>query len=249
MDVALPSAPAHPAGEQPSVEEWRASADTFAGRVHVEWDGGGQMTGLGQLPFFIDYLKQAGLFTGWVADCPLSFSSPNAPSKRDVLGTVLLSVLSGHYRYAHITTLRCDTVNPPLLGMRKVVSEDAVRRGLAKIEEAAGLAWLQEHLDYCVRPLLSEPWVLDIDSTIKPLYGHQEGAVVGYNPHKPGRPSHCYHTYLVANLRLVLGVDVQRATSTRPSMARPDCGRCSIAWSAASGRRCCAATWPGASRR
>jgi hypothetical protein len=216
MDAALPSAPAHLAGEQPSVEEWRASADTFAGRVHVEWDGGGQMTGLGQLPFFIDYLKQAGLFTGWVADCPLSFSSPNAPSKRDVLGTVLLSVLSGHYRYAHITTLRCDTVNPPLLGMRKVVSEDAVRRGLAKIEEAAGLAWLQAHLDYCVRPLLSEPWVLDIDSTIKPLYGHQEGAVIGYNPHKPGRPSHCYHTYLVANLRLVLGVDVQPGDEHTP---------------------------------
>ena len=157
-------------------------AASAAGRVPVEWDGGGQVTGLGQLPFFIDYLKQAGLFTGWVADCPLSFSSPNAPSKRDVLGTVLLSVLSGHYRYAHITTLRCDTVNPPLLGMTKVVSEDAVRRGLAKIEEAAGLAWLQVHLDYCVRPLLSEPWVLDIDSTIKPLYGRQEGAMVGYNP-------------------------------------------------------------------
>ena len=51
--------------------------------------------------------------------------------------------------------------------------------------------------------------MLDIDSTIKPLYGQQEGAVVGYNPHKPGRPSHCYHTHLMANLRLVLGVDVQ----------------------------------------
>src|SRR5205085_133102 len=70
-------------------------------------------------------------------------------------------------------------------------------------------AWLQRHLDYCASPLLSEPWVLDIDSTIKPLYGHQEGAMVGYNPQKPGRPSHCYHTYLMANLRLVLGVDVQ----------------------------------------
>ena len=51
--------------------------------------------------------------------------------------------------------------------------------------------------------------MLDIDSTIKPLYGRQEGAMVGYNPQKPGRPSHCYHTYLMANLRLVLGVDVQ----------------------------------------
>jgi hypothetical protein len=198
----------HPRGEQPVVEEWAATAETFAGRVRVEWDSRGLAPSLGQLPFFIDYLKQAGLFDGWVADCPLWFSSPNAPSKRDVLGTVLLSVLSGHYRYSHITTLRCDAVNPPLLGMKKVVSEDAVRRNLAKIEERAGLGWLQTHLDYCVRPLLGEPWILDVDSTIKPLYGEQEGAVVGYNPHKPGRPSHCYHTYLMSNLRLVLGVDV-----------------------------------------
>jgi hypothetical protein len=51
---------------------------------------------------------------------------------------VLLSVLAGHWRYAHMTTLRCDPVNPPLLGMRKVVSEDAVRRGFDKIEEDAG---------------------------------------------------------------------------------------------------------------
>ena len=156
------------------------------------------------------------MFDGWVADCPLTFSSPNAASKRDLLGTVLLSVLSGHNRYAHITMLRCDAVNPRLLGMKKVVSEDAVRRGLAKIDEAAGLAWLQTHLDYCSSPLLSEPWVLDIDSTIKPLYGHQEGAMVGYNPHKPGRPSHCYHTYMMANLRLVLGVDVQPGDEHMP---------------------------------
>ena len=33
--------------------------------------------------------------------------------------------------------------------------------------------------------------------------------MVGYNPHKPGRPSHCYHTYMMSNLRLVLSVDVQ----------------------------------------
>jgi len=51
--------------------------------------------------------------------------------------------------------------------------------------------------------------VLDVDTTIKPLYGEQEGAELGYNPHKPGRPSHCYHTYMLSNLRLVLSVDVQ----------------------------------------
>jgi hypothetical protein len=95
MDPSLPALSSHPAGEQPSVEDWSATADTFAGRVHVEWDRGGLVTPLGQLPFFIEYLKQVGLFAGWVADCPLTFTSPNAPSKRDLLGTVLLSVLSG----------------------------------------------------------------------------------------------------------------------------------------------------------
>jgi hypothetical protein len=43
---------------------------------------------------------------------------------------------------------------------------------------------------------------------VKTLYGHQEGAEVGYNPHKPGRPSHAYHTYMLSSLRLVLRVDV-----------------------------------------
>jgi hypothetical protein len=37
--------------------------------------------------FFIEYLKH-----GCVPGCPMHFMSPNAPSKRDVLGTVLLSV-------------------------------------------------------------------------------------------------------------------------------------------------------------
>ena len=56
----------HPAGEQPLVvhgKERSVIADTFAGRVHVEWEKGegAAMTPLGQLPFFIEYLKQGGL--------------------------------------------------------------------------------------------------------------------------------------------------------------------------------------------
>jgi hypothetical protein len=30
---------------------------------------------------------------------------------------------------------------------------------------------------------------------------------VRYNPKKPGRPSHVHHTYMLAGLRLVLGVE------------------------------------------
>ena len=176
---------------------------------------------MGQLAFFIEYLKQGGLFDGWVAGCPLHLTSPNAPAKRDVLGTVLLSVLAGHWRYAHITALRADAVNAPLLGMKKVVSEDAVRRALSKIDEAGGIAWLREQLEYCVRPLLGELWVLDVDTTVKPLYGHQEAAAVGYNPSKRGRPSQVYHSYLMAELRLVLEVEVASGKEHTAKHAAP----------------------------
>lgn len=89
----------------------------------------------------------------WIDDCPLHLTSPNAPSKRDVLATLLLSILAGHRRYAHVTSIRCDNVfNPSLLGMSQIVSEDSLRRALLKIAET------------------------------KVLYGKQEGAVVGYNP-------------------------------------------------------------------
>ena len=98
-------------------------------------------------------------------------------------------------------------------------------------------------------PLLQEPWVLDVDTTIKPLYGTQEGAVVGYNPRKPGRPSHCYHTYMMSTLRLVLSVDVQPGTSTMSSMRRMGCGRCSIALDGRAGRPCCAVIRNGATSR
>jgi len=182
--------------------------DSFFGPVRVEWDHEAAMTPLGQLPFFIDFLKTAGLFDAFVADGPLRYVSPNAPSKRDVLGTAMLSMLAGHKRYAHIAALRCDAVLPELLGMKKIVSEDAVRRAFKAIDETDGAAWLRGHLAFCVEPLLAEPWIRDADSTIKPLYGHQEGAVLGYNPEKPGRPSHCYHTYSMASTRLVLDVDV-----------------------------------------
>lgn len=215
----------HPAGEQPVVEPVVLSApatvDTWAGPVRVEWDATAPLTPHGQMPFFIEYLKAAGLFDALVADCPLTYTSPNAPQKRDVLGTTMLSVLAGHKRYAHITALRNDGVLPELLGMKKIVSEDAVRRAFQAIGEEAGTQWMQRHLDYCTAPLLAEPWILDADSTVKLLYGHQEGAVVGYNPKKPGRPSHVYHTYTMAGLRLVLDTDVATGNEHSSNHAAP----------------------------
>ena len=197
------------------------TVDSWAGQIKVEWDPQAPLTPLGQASFFIEFLKVSGVFDALVADCPLHRTSPNAPSNRDVLGTLVLSVLAGHKRYAHVTTLRADGVLPELLGITRILSEDAVRRALAAIEEAQGIAWLQRHLDHCTEPLLGEGWVLDADTTVKPLYGRQEGAVLGYNPKKPGRPSHTYHSFILSNLRLVLDVDVMAGNQHTANHAGP----------------------------
>lgn len=227
----LPEIEPHQKGEYPEPEkkpnylltdDTKLAVDTFGGRVHVEWDPQSSVTPLGQLPFFIEFLKLGNLLDPWINDCPLHLTSPNAPSKRDVLGTLLLSILAGHRRYAYVTTIRCDNVNPNLLGMKQIVSEDSLRRGLLKIAETdEGVTWLQSHLYKCYQPLLDVPWVLDVDTTIKVLYGKQEGAVVGYNPKKPGRPSHTYHTFSIANLRLILDVEVQAGNEMAASYTAP----------------------------
>jgi len=51
------------------------------------------------------------------------YRSNNAPEKIDVLGSLFLSILSGHKRYSHLASLVSDGVNPALLGMNKIVSE------------------------------------------------------------------------------------------------------------------------------
>lgn len=47
---------------------------------------------MGQLAYFIEFLTLTGLWLRWLESCPLSYASPNAPSKADVLGTWMLSI-------------------------------------------------------------------------------------------------------------------------------------------------------------
>ena len=63
-----------------------STVDTFGGMIHVKWDETAAVTPFGQLAFFIEFLKTADLWDGWVNDCPVTYESPNAPAKANVLG-------------------------------------------------------------------------------------------------------------------------------------------------------------------
>lgn len=213
---------------------------TPGGRFQVRWDENGSASALGQLAFFAEFLDVSGLFERWTKTCPISYTSGNAPEVVDVLGTWLVSILDGQRRYAHVAGLRGDAVAPQILGMTQIISDESLRRALKhlapsigkrcpedeRIRREAQLAkssqWMDAALKDSIREALSTGWILDCDTTIKLLYGHQDGAEISYNPIKPGRPSHAIHTYWIANVRLVLDAEVQggKAHAAKHSLPR-----------------------------
>ena len=110
--------------------------DTLGGRMHVRWDRGAAATPHGQLVFFAEFLAATGVFERWVSECPLAYRSGNAPDKRDVLGTLMRVCW---------------------LGTAKLVSEDALRRALGRMDEAASAAWMRPALMHSVREALDRP--------------------------------------------------------------------------------------------
>ena len=98
--------------------------ETIGGGVEVRWEEDSGVSMHGGPAYFIEFLNVSGIWKRFVAACPLKYSSPNAPSNSEILGTILFSVLSGHRRYAHITRIRGDDVLPGLLGIKTLRSED-----------------------------------------------------------------------------------------------------------------------------
>ncbi len=173
---------------------------TPGGVLHVRWDENASASALGQLAFFAEFLDVSGLFQRWVESYPLLYTSPNAPEIRDVLGTWLLSILDGQRRYAHINGLRGDEVASHILAMTRIISDESLRRALKALAPSVGdncteeeriirqaqldkaIAWMDAALKESTIEALDTDWILDVDTTVKLLFGNQDGAEIGYNP-------------------------------------------------------------------
>lgn len=183
------------------------------GSYGVEWSDCSRVTPLGGMAYFGHFLHANGLFDDLVEGCPLTYTSNNAPGKRRVLGTLVSGILNGAWRYAHLSHIQGDRLCADALEIKgSFASEDSVRRGLRKgtrTNWSAWDAWLSKAELAAVLPLLSEQYILDLDTSVKLVYGHQEGSEIGYNPTKPGRPSQALHVGFIGGLRLLVAMDVQ----------------------------------------
>jgi hypothetical protein len=100
----------HPLGES-TLEQLPWPVDTPGGRYWAEFDDEAPVTREGQLIFFAQFLHTGGRWQQFVDKSPLAYSGNRGSKVVDVLGTAALSILCGHWRYAHINAVRGDRLN------------------------------------------------------------------------------------------------------------------------------------------
>jgi hypothetical protein len=89
--------------------------------------------------------------------------------------------------------LRRNGVFQYLTGLPAYPDAQTLRRFLRRFAAAGQSGFLRCH-DELRRHMLHQPTpprsvIFDLNSTVLTVYGHQQGAQVGFNPHKRGRPS------------------------------------------------------------
>jgi len=118
-------------------------------------------------------------------------------STQQILLSVLLANLCGLCRKINIEKFTEDPLVSHLLGLSKRIDEDTIKQRLQQLGES-GAHTLHELMLSISRNFIKKTGLkritIDCDSTVKTVYGHQEGASKGYNPHKKGATS--YHPLL-----------------------------------------------------
>src|ERR1700754_4923992 len=106
-----------PKGKRQSTGPW--PVETPGGRYYAEFDSEAPTTREGQLIFFAQFLHTGDRWERFIKNSPLHYEGNRGSKVVDVLGTAALSILCGHWRYAHINAVRGDKLNPGLLGMSR----------------------------------------------------------------------------------------------------------------------------------
>jgi hypothetical protein len=119
----------------------------------------------------------------------------NTYSIPEMLLALLYPMILGLGRVETTDLLRRNGVFQALTGLPTYPDPTTLRRFLRRFA-ARGLPKLRRLHDQLLLQMWQRPQprrrvVFDLDSTVLTLYGHQEQARIGYNPHKRGRPS--YH--------------------------------------------------------
>ncbi|HEY2679865.1 MAG TPA: IS1380 family transposase [Candidatus Udaeobacter sp.] len=117
----------------------------------------------------------------------------------------LVSVWIGAVRFAHTAALRFDPALRALFGLEAVPSVSTFTRFFRRFGQKQVDAVFGHMGRWFWGQVAPQLLTLDLDSTVVTRYGqHQEGAEIGYNPRRRGKPSHHPLLAFAAEVRMVV---------------------------------------------
>jgi hypothetical protein len=160
----------------------------------------------GGIKLFQEFFTRSGF-----RDFLLEQKLPSPGSNRgfaaiDIVEGLLASIILGSTRLEHCGMLRQDAVIKEIFGWEKgMASASTFGRFLRRFDEKMISDLFPQIQKYIISRLAVKYRTIDLDSSVITRFGHQEGAKIGYNPQRRGRPSHhplmafCEDSKLVIN--------------------------------------------------
>ncbi len=118
--------------------------------------------------------------------------SPNALPASDHMLAFMVGVLTGSTRFLHLERLRADTPLREMFGIKRFCAPSTYTRFFQSFTNQAreDVFFALTRWSLALLPARKTGYTLDLDSTVIERWGEQEGVVPGYNPRRPGRPTH-----------------------------------------------------------
>jgi len=109
----------------------------------------------------------------------------------DVALTFILGFLLGQERVFHFEDIEQDPLLTLKLGLPKLPDTTLLYKDLKRMGSPAGIKAIRSAQRQMLKLLMpsGRDIVIDIDSSVETVFGHQEQSAVGFNPHHHGRTS------------------------------------------------------------
>lgn len=149
-----------------------------------------QNTGLLSFHRFLNKIGIEHLFNA----VPIKLENNTHFSNAQILLTIIYGLLSGENSILKIDNFSRDPLLQELLNIKKRISDSTISDRLKRFTMASNnyLMEVNSILSGKIhQKLKTREDIIDIDSTVKTVYGNQEGAAKGFNSHKKGAKS--YH--------------------------------------------------------